>query len=137
MPAPHLLAVVYPDLPITKHDLHTVPTGHDYNDFITYVHWLWGNYIQRWNPPWVMNYSEAWQQQWSWAAVLIGTFWLFSFYFSSAHRGQKELYKPVFYGGSITERHGKFGPFSIITTAGLVFWAFFYAIEHTLLGQIY
>lgn len=132
-----LLSAINPDLPVTNQDLQTVPTGRSYDAANSYYHWLWGDYIVRWYQPWKWNLSEAFLQQWTVALTLIGFFWVFAFHFNQSHRDQKELYKPIMYGGAVTERHGKWGPASIVYTAAIALWAAYYPINHILLGQIY
>jgi len=133
------------DLRADAPGIHTedVPTGNDTDTANDYFAWLYGEYIERsrnafggppatWEGVW---WTGPFLQLFATAAVLIVFFAVFARYLNETHR-PRAAYKLSRYD-RVTERHGRFGPFSVVVTAGIVGWALYYPISHVVRGQVY
>lgn len=134
--------------------VHTedVPTGSDSEAANSYFLWLYENYFLR-NPnavggdrfnPFTPGAPAQWDgvfwggpflQIYSLAAVMIIGVAVFARYLNQVHR-KRVAYRLSRYD-AVVERHGRFGPFSIIITGATVAWALYYPISHVVTGQIY
>lgn len=120
-----------------------VPTGNDSGAAEAYFRWLYENYLSgipnafggipaqwegvHWGGPFLQLYALA--------ATFVVFFGLLARYLNETHR-KRAAYKLSRYD-RVTERHGRFGPFSIVVTGAIVAWALYYPINHVLTGQVY
>lgn len=126
-----------------------VPSGSDPETVRQYYEWLYQHYLDRIpaapGSDWTLGRGAPWQIAWggpvlqilSVAVVLVGLFWVFARYFNHPRHSRPMLYRPAVFGGTITERHGRLGPFNVILSIGIFLWATYYAVSHVLFGQIY
>lgn len=126
-----------------------VPAGSDADSVQRYYRWLYQHYLDRiaasptqgWSlsrrPPWEIAWAGPFLQMLSVGLVLTGVFWVFAWFFNHPRRHRPMLYRPSTFGGVITERHGKLGPFNIILSLAVIAWAVYYPVSHVLFGQIY
>jgi hypothetical protein len=71
------------------------------------------------------------------AAVLIGFFFFYSYYFNRSHRSKGELYGAASFAGSILERIGPISIFSWVVWIAVALWALYYIMSLTLNGFTY
>lgn len=125
--------------------VHTedVPTGSSSGAAERYFQWLYENYLGG-IPNAVGGIPAQWEgvhwggpflQLYALAVVFVVFFALFARYLNETHR-KRVAYKLSRYD-RVTERHGRFGPFSIAVTLGIVAWALYYPINHVVTGQVY
>ncbi len=127
-----------------------VPTGDDPATVHQFYDWLYSFYLSR-NPNSINDSSVIFGEppQWdiSWGGpllqiasvgiVMISVFWVFAHFFNHPRRERSMLYRPASYGGTLTERHGRFGSFNRILYVPVVLWALYYVVDHVLTGQVY
>lgn len=123
--------------------VHTdqVPTGTDRAQ--AFFQWLYAEYFER-NPNAAGGIPAQWDgvfwsgpflQLYALGLLMVVFFLVFARYFNTPHR-RRLGYRLSRYD-RITERHGRFGPFSILVTAATLGWALYYPVNHVLSGQVY
>ena len=126
-----------------------VPTGSDPETVERFYEWLYAHYIERQAqhpdgspnalreaPEWELQVFGPLLQVYVVGIGMILFFGAFAYWFNYVRRDEGELYKPSDHT-VVPERHGKPPLFGRLSYLAITLWAFYYAVEHILTGQVF